>query len=216
MFVAFMGVAALALVGAIALLIWITSMTPIQATDETEPTGPPPTAQEWIDDGAVLFAIGEVEAVYGAEWSTSDQSRPGTPWAVSDVPDDTWIHTPILVELDGEPVVLNADAGADVEGGLPTVDMLLALRGGEIDSDRYEVIDGQDREFEPGDRVGLVVSVKDQDLDDLELIDTAFGEGWEFMGRYHIDGDTARIQWGDETEEYDLEELLEDFRDAAQ
>jgi hypothetical protein len=216
MFVAFIGVAVVALGGAIALLVWISSMTPIQATDETEPAGSPPTAQEWVDEGAVLFAIGEVEAVYGPEWSTSDQSRPSTPWGVSDVPNDTWIHTPILVELDGEPVVLNTNTGSEMETGLPTIDLVLALRGGEIDNDRYEIIDGQDREFEPGDRVGLVLSVKDEDLEDPELIDTSFGEGWEFMGRYHIDGDTALIQWGEETGEYDLEELLEEFRDAAQ
>lgn len=215
-FAAFIGVAAVALGGAVLLLIWITSMTPIQATDETEPTGNPPTVQEWVDRGAVIFAVGEVDAVYGAEWAPSDRSRPGTPWAVSDFPDDVWIQTPILVELAGPPVLVRPEVFEEMGTNPPEVDLLLALRGGEIGNDRYTVIDGQDRHIEPGDQIALVLGVRDHDLDDPELISTNHGDGWEFLGRYHIEDDTAIIQWGEEIAEYSLTDLVDEFRDARE
>ncbi|TVR72107.1 MAG: hypothetical protein EA415_10255 [Sphaerobacteraceae bacterium] len=215
-FAAFIGVAALALGGAVLLLIWITSMTPIQDTDESIPAGDPPTAEEWIDMGAVLFAVGEVDAVYGAEWSSSDQSRPGTPWDVSDFPDDIWIHTPVIVDLAGPPVLIRPEMFEELETNPPEVDLLLALRGGEIGDDRYTVIDGQNRDFATGEQVALVLGVKDNDLDDPELIGTAHGTGWEFLGRYEIEDETAIIQWGDETVEYSLPDLVAEFRDASE
>jgi hypothetical protein len=216
MFLAFIGVAVIALGGAVLLLIWISSMTPIQATDERTPVGALPTAQGWVDEGAVLFVVGEVDAVYGPEWTTSDGSRPGTPWEVSSVPEDIWIQTPMLIDLDDAPIILNERAAAELDRAMPEVDLILALRGGEIGQDQYEVIDGQDRHFEPGDRVGLVLTVKDADLDEPNLIGTMHGEGWEFQGRYHLNGDTAEIHWGEESGEYELEALVEEFRDAAQ
>jgi hypothetical protein len=164
---------------------------------------------------AVLLVVGDVEAVYGPEWSTSDGSRPRTPWDVSDVPEEIWIHTPILIELAGLPVVLRSVVAAELETALPQENLILALRGGEIGDDRYEIIDGQNREFEPEEQVALLLSVKDEDLDDPELIETTFGEGWEFLARYEIDNDTAILQWGDESYEYALEELIEEFDQAA-
>lgn len=216
MLLVFLGVAGLALGGAVLLLMWISSMTPIHVTEETEPAGAPPDAEEWVDRGAVLMVIGAVEAVYGPEWSTSDTSRPGTPWDVSGVPDDTWIHTPMLIELHDDPVVLRLDVFGELETPAPDVNLLMALRGGEIGEDRYEVIDGQDRDFEPGDDVALVLTVADEALDDPELIDTSFGESWEFLGRYRVENDTAVLQWGDETVEQPLDELIEEFQQAAQ
>ena len=216
MFLGFIGVAVLALGGAVLLLVWISSMTPIHVTEESEPVGAPPAAEDWIEQGAVLLAVGEIAAVYGPEWSTSDGSRPGTPWDVSGVPDDTWIHTPILLDLDEKPVVLQPNLAAELDTSLPANDLLVAVRGGEIGDDRHEIIDGQDREFEPGDRVALVLSVKGEDLENPELIETTFGEGWEFLGRYRIENDAAILQWGEETGEYDLEELIEEFRQAVQ
>jgi hypothetical protein len=216
MFVAFIGVAALALGGAVVLLVWISSMTPIHVTEEFEPTGPPPTAQDWVDQGAVLLAVGEVEAVYGAEWSTADRSRPGTPWAVSGVPEDHWIQTPILVDLVDEPVLLRPRVMDALGSAEPEVDLILALRGGEIGDDRHEVIDGQNRDFEPGDQVALVLSVKNQELAEPELIDSSFGAGWEFLGRYRIENDTAILQWGDDVDEQPLEELINAFEQAAE
>jgi hypothetical protein len=216
-FVAFIGVAVLALGGAVLLLILITSMTPIQATDEFEPAGEPPTVEEWINQGAVMFAVGDVDAVYGAEWSTSDRSRPGTPWAVSDFPDDVWIQTPILVDLVGPPVLVRPDLFAELGTNPPEVDLMLALRGGQIGDDRYTVIDGQNREFETGEGVALILGVKDHDLDDPELISTAHGSGWEFLARFEIqDDDTAVLQWGDETVEYSLTDLVAEFREASE
>lgn len=214
-FLAFIGVAVLALGGAVLLLVWISSMTPIHATEESDPVGAPPTAEDWVDQGAVLLAIGEVEAVYGAEWTTDDHSRPGTPWDVSDVPDEVWIQTPILIDLGRDPVLLRPDVAGDPGISTPDGDLILALRGGEIGSDRYEINDGQNREFEPGDQVALVLGVRDAELDDPVLIETTFGDGWEFLGRYRIENDTAILQWGEQTAELPLDELIEEFQRAA-
>jgi hypothetical protein len=211
---AFLGVAVLALGGAVLLLVWISTMTPIHVTDESTPDSGPPTAAEWVQQGAVLFAIGEVQAVYGAEWSSSDGSRPGTPWEVSGVPDDTWIQTPVLFEIVEAPTVLQPDI-LEAIGATPEDRLILALRGGEAGDDRYVILDGMDRAFEPGDRTALVLTVGDGDLDDPELLRTTFGAGWEFLGRYRIENETAVLTWGDEEHETPLAELVEDFEQAA-
>jgi hypothetical protein len=216
MFLAFMGVAVLALGGAVLLLVWISSMTPIHATEEVEVSDNPPDAAEWVDRGAVMLVIGEIDAVYGAEWSTADGSRPGTPWEISGVPDDTWIQTPILIGFADDPVIVQPQVIEDMDSSEPEVDLLLALRGGSIGDDRYEIVDGQDRHFQPGDEVALVLSVKDRDVNDPELLGTMFGDGWEFMGRYRIENDTAVLEWGDETHEQPLSDLIDEFEQAAQ
>jgi hypothetical protein len=214
--IAFLAVAALALGGAVFLLIWISSMTPIHATEEFEVSDTPPDAAEWVEQGAVLFVVGEVDAVYGAEWTTDDGSRPSTPWDVSGVPDDTWIQTPIRVEFAEEPLVLRPGVVDDLDSSTPEVDLMLALRGGTIGDDRYEIRDGQDRDFEPGDRVALVLTAKDAEFDEPELIGTTFGDGWEFLGRYQIEDETAILEWGTETHEQPLNELIESFEEVAQ
>jgi hypothetical protein len=216
MLIAFLGVAVLALGGAVVLLVWISSMTPIHATEELEVSDTPPDASEWINRGAVLLAVGEVDAVYGPEWTTSDGSRPSTPWDVSGVPEDTWIQTPIRIELEGEPVVVRSDVINKLDASAPEVDLILALRGGTIGDDHYEIIDGQDREFDPGDRVALVLTVKDAEFEGPELIGTTFGEGWEFLGRYRIEDDIAVLEWGNETHELPLGELVDSFEEASQ
>ncbi len=213
--IAFLGIAALALAGAVFLLIWIAGQTPIHVTEESEPAGAPHAPEALVNQGAVLAVLGEVSAVHDAEWTTSDGTRPGTPWAVSGVPEDDWIQTPFTVSLDGEPILLQGAVFDNLAAGDRAGEVVVALRGGEIGGDRYEINDGRDRDFAAGDRVLLVLSAANGGNEDSELLPTDHGPGWELMQRYSVTDGSATLIWGDESFEWPLDERIDAYRAAS-
>jgi hypothetical protein len=200
--------------GAIGVIVLIGGMTPIHVTESAELGGLPDTPQQLVDRGATLFVTGVVATVHEPEWNTSGQERPRTPWDISRVPEEYWIHTPVTLRVSGPVIILDAEEVERLDFDPNASELLFVVRGGEIDNDRYAIEDGFDREFDEGEEVAIVLSVIREP--ETLMHSTSHGPAWEYARKYSlVDNDTVVLVWGEDQYEYDLADMLQEFTEAA-
>jgi hypothetical protein len=170
---------------------------PFTLVRETDP-GPPFTPQELVRNFE-LIVTGRVVEILPAQWTTPDGSRPENPWV--SVPSEFIIITPVIVELDGPPVMNRVPPGLpiDLPGILASNRVVVAQWGGTVQRDDGTTdgmrTDGWSQHFQFGDHV--LIALKSTREGRPALPQTPAGPGWTVGEKYEISEDGTAVTMAD-------------------
>ncbi len=146
--------------------------------------GPEPTAHE-IARSAELFIKGHVVELLPAQWTTPDGQRPDDPHRED--PETTYIITPVVIELDGPPIISRVSENA------PDRRIVVAAYGGQIGQDRVAVNDPS-QVFEVGENVLLGLSSNLYLHGNVQRrYQTSLGPAWNVAVKYTITEDGLAV-----------------------
>jgi hypothetical protein len=151
-----------------------------------------------------LFVTGRVVELLPARWTTPDGSRPVNPREV--VPDVVTIVTPIVLELDGPPVV--SLVPVDLSSGR----IVILIHGGHVGGDSVTE-DVYWHQYTVGERVFVALTAKQIGNKPGGLVPTEAGPGWWIGGKWTLTDDGQAVSyWGSQP----AAALIAAFQEAAQ
>jgi hypothetical protein len=167
------------------------------------------TPPEFFGHYSTLVVTGHVTQILPAQWATQDGKPPADPVAAAQSDSLHSIITPVVITLDGPPVV-------DHAGFNPAQKTIVVSQPGGTVGMLTVTTSGHAIIFELGERVLVALNELPGSNGTLRLIPTPAGLAWDVAGKYPITADGNAVVNGTPIPETDVIERIKTAADASQ